>query len=81
MPFRDAHHVSGSLVKFCEKEEMGLHQLTLPVLQAVHTDFEADLFDWRKPEAAAERRTSRGGTAWSEVLRQIDQLRTEFPKS
>ena len=81
VPFRDAHHVSGSLVKFCEKEEMGLHQLTLPVLQAVHPGFEADLFDWLKPEAAAERRTSRGGTAWSEVLRQIDQLRTEFPKS
>lgn len=79
VPFRDAHHVSGRLVKQCEQAGIGLHQLSLESLKEVHPAFDADIFEWLKPETAAERRTSRGGTAWSEVLRQVEQLRELFP--
>ena len=45
-----------------------------------NSSFSPVIFEWLKPETAAERRTSRGGTAWSEVLRQVEQLRVAFPK-
>jgi argininosuccinate lyase len=81
VPFRDAHHVSGRMVKHCEERSLGLHELSIEKMQGFHPNIDADIFLWLRPEAAAERRTSRGGTAWSEVLRQVGQLRDGFPKS
>jgi len=75
VPFREAHHVAGGLVKLCEERGGNLSILTLEDLQAAHPEFEADALDWLQPESAVERRTSRGGTAWSEVTRQVAQLR------
>ncbi len=75
VPFRDAHHVSGSLVKWCEDRGGNFSLLTLEVLQEHHSAFEADAFDWLELEAAVERRVSHGGTAWSEVVRQVALLR------
>lgn len=75
VPFRDAHHVSGSLVKWCEDQGGNFSLLTLEVLQQHHAAFEADAFEWLELEAAVERRVSHGGTAWSEVQRQVALLR------
>ena len=75
VPFRQAHHVAGGLVKDCEARGTNLAALTLADLQAAHPAFQADALAWLEPEAAAERRTSRGGTAWGEVLRQVGMLR------
>lgn len=77
VPFREAHHVAGSLVKQCEERGANLKALTLEDIQGAHPSFGADVMDWMQPEAAAERRTSRGGTAWSEIERQISQLRAK----
>ena len=75
VPFRDAHHVSGRLVKWCEDRGTDFTALDLPLLQQHHPAFAADALDWLDPAGAAERRTSRGGTAWSEITRQCDLLR------
>ncbi|MFT5583495.1 MAG: argininosuccinate lyase [Cognaticolwellia sp.] len=75
VPFRDAHHVSGSLVKWCEDQGGNFSLLTLEVLQQHHKAFEADAFEWLELEAAIERRVSHGGTAWSEIQRQLALLR------
>jgi argininosuccinate lyase len=75
VPFREAHHVAGSIVKACEARGEDLRSLTLEALRAAHPAFGEDALSWLDPEAAAERRTSRGGTAWSEVLRQVGLLR------
>jgi len=75
VPFRDAHHVSGSLVKWCEDRGGNFSLLTLEVLQEHHSAFQADAFEWLELEAAVERRVSHGGTAWSEVQRQVELLR------
>ena len=74
-PFRDAHHVSGSLVKWCEDRGGNFSLLTLEVLREHSELFDEDVFGWLSPTAAIERRTSRGGTAWSEVSRQVAVLR------
>jgi argininosuccinate lyase len=75
LPFRDAHHVSGSLVKWCEDRGGNFSLLTLEVLQQHSPLFEQGVFGWLEPAAAAERRTSHGGTAWSEIERQVALLR------
>ena len=74
LPFREAHHVTGRIVRHCEVQNIGLHELPLEEYQSFHELFVDDIYPWLAPEAAAERRTSRGGTAWSEVLRQADLL-------
>lgn len=75
VPFRDAHHVSGRLVAWCEARDTTFTSLTLEVLREHHESFEADVMGWLIPRAAAERRTSFGGTAPSEIARQVDVLR------
>jgi argininosuccinate lyase len=75
IPFREAHHVVGTLVKDCEEEGGNFKLLDLERLNRAHMAFEADALDWLNPEAAAERRNSRGGTALSEIARQVALLR------
>jgi argininosuccinate lyase len=75
VPFRQAHHVVGRIVQLCEARGCGLDALTVADLKALHPVFTKDALDVLDPPAAAERRTSRGGTAWSDVVRQIGLLR------
>ncbi len=75
VPFREAHHVAGALVKQCEDRGANLSVLTLADLRAAHPAFGDDALDCLDPEQAAERRTSQGGTAWSEITRQVAALR------
>ncbi|MEM9596415.1 MAG: argininosuccinate lyase, partial [Acidobacteriota bacterium] len=75
VPFRTAHEVVGSIVLWCESEGKDLRALTPDVAQRFHPDLHGDLGPWLDPRAAAERRTSRGGTAWTEVQRQVTLLR------
>jgi argininosuccinate lyase len=75
VPFREAHHVAGRLVRWCEDRGENFKLLDLPTLRQHHAAFEADALAWLDPASAAERRTSLGGTAWSEVMRQVELLR------
>ena len=75
VPFREAHHVSGRIVKWCEQNDRGLHELTLEQYRSVHSQFDEEIWTWLDPEAAVERRDSRGGTAWKEIVRQSYMLK------
>jgi argininosuccinate lyase len=75
LPFREAHHVVGRLVAICEARGIKLDALTDADLLAAHPLMTPDVRTWLDPEAAVERRRSRGGTAWVEVQRQIGMLR------
>jgi argininosuccinate lyase len=78
VPFREAHEAVGKLVAWCEGEGRSLDSLSPEELQRFHPSFPEDpdaIAEWLDPEAAAERRTSLGGTAWSEIARQVDLLR------
>ena len=75
IPFREAHHVSGQMVRWCEEQGGGFEKLTPDVLSDFHPALEADVFEWLNPREAIARRTSHGGTAWSEVMRQAELLR------
>ena len=44
MPFRDAHHVTGAIVKMAEDKGCKLHELDLSDMQAVETKISKDVF-------------------------------------
>ncbi|MFH2007537.1 MAG: argininosuccinate lyase [bacterium] len=75
VPFREAHEVTGRLVRWCEGRGTDFSALTSQVLAEHHPAFGPDALDWLDPTAAVERRTSYGGTAWSEIERQVRLLR------
>ncbi|MDD3214565.1 MAG: argininosuccinate lyase [Eubacteriales bacterium] len=67
MAFRDAHHVSGTLVGKCVHEGRELADLTLDELRAVSPIFENDVYEAISLKACVERRSLRGGPAPSAV--------------
>jgi argininosuccinate lyase len=78
VPFREAHHVSGRIVADRERAGRDLRGMTVADFQAYHPSFGDDVLQWLEPGAAADRRTSYGGTALSEVSRQITLLRQQL---
>ena len=75
VPFREAHHVVGRIVGALEAEGANFTALDAARLATFHDAFEADALAWLDPRAAAERRTSFGGTASREIARQGWALR------
>ncbi len=80
VPFREAHEAVGRLVARLEAAGRDLARtgagVSLEELRAVHPAFPEDFARWLDPRAAAERRTSLGGTAWSEIEQQVAALRS-----
>jgi argininosuccinate lyase len=71
LPFRDAHHVTGNAVAMAEKKGCDLAQLSLEELQSINAAITADVFNVLTVEASVASRKSFGGTAPSEVRKQI----------
>ena len=71
MPFRDAHHVTGTLVALAEKKGCDLPDLTLDDMQSVHSAITGDVFGVLGVENSVASRTSYGGTAPDQVRAQI----------
>ncbi|KRS15387.1 argininosuccinate lyase [Roseovarius indicus] len=71
MPFREAHHVTGSLVAMAEKKGCDLPDLSLEDMQSVHAAITGDVFDVLGVHNSVASRTSLGGTAPVRVREQI----------
>ncbi|WP_342068959.1 argininosuccinate lyase [Yoonia algicola] len=71
LPFREAHHVTGSLVALAEGKGCDLPDLTLADMQGVHAGIRDDVFDVLGVENSVASRTSFGGTAPSQVRAQV----------
>ncbi|MBT5263987.1 MAG: argininosuccinate lyase [Rhodospirillaceae bacterium] len=71
MPFRDAHHVSGSLVAEAEKRGCGLEDLPIEAMQAVEPRMTEAIFKVLGVENSVRSRTSFGGTSPERVVEQI----------
>ena len=75
VPFRDAHHVAGRIVAWCEARGGNLALLQGADLTQFHEKLGPAVLTWLDPRAAAERRTSLGGTAPSAIQAQVVALR------
>ncbi|ABM45432.1 argininosuccinate lyase [Bartonella bacilliformis Peru38] len=71
LPFREAHHITGRAVALAEQKKCSLDELSLDEFQTLHPDINAAVFDVLTIEKSVESRNSFGGTAPSEVLRQV----------
>ena len=67
--FREAHHITGTLVRLAEERGCGLAELPLAELQRIEPRITAELRAGLTVEAAVEGRTSPGGTAPANVRR------------
>ena len=72
MPFRQAHHVVGSIVGYLTKENRELESITLEELKKFSDLFGEDALEILSPYAVADARNSFGGTAKNQILEQIE---------
>lgn len=73
MPFRDAHHVTGTLVALAEEKSVDLAELSLKDMQSVEPRLTNDVFSVLSVEASAMSRQSYGGTSPLRVAEQVEQ--------
>ena len=79
VPFRDAHHAVGGVVRLAEKNNVALDHLSTSDVQAIHPAFEADwadIFDLKRALAKREgtgmpgpKQVAKQFTRWRKILR------------
>ncbi|MEM1052346.1 MAG: argininosuccinate lyase [Pseudomonadota bacterium] len=75
IPFRDAHHITGTAVKLAETRGIALNALSLADLKLIDERIEECVFDALSVDASVAARNSYGGTAPEQVRLQIKRAR------
>jgi argininosuccinate lyase len=75
VPFRQAHHVVGRIVRFCIENGMDLPQLTLEQLRGFSPAFGPDALKILTAEASVRRKRGPGSTAPAEVKKALRDAR------
>ena len=71
VPFREAHHITGSAVRAAEERECDLADLPLDLLRSIDERIDERVYDVLSVDASVRSRISYGGTAPSRVREQI----------
>jgi len=80
LPFRAAYKITGQIVAKCIAEHATLETLPLSAYQSFSELFGQDVYAAVDLDACVQARTSLGGTAPAEVLKQITALRGQLAK-
>jgi argininosuccinate lyase len=72
IPFREAHHIVGTMVKACEKQKRYLWELTIEEMRSFSDAFDQTVFDYINPRNVVNSRRTPGGASFGEVERQIE---------
>ncbi|GBD97551.1 MAG TPA: argininosuccinate lyase [Nitrospirae bacterium] len=75
MPFRDAHSVTGKIVRYCIDKNMTLTDLNLKDLKQFSKLIGKDIFHYITVEASVNGKTSFGGTSRKTVLARIKEIK------
>jgi argininosuccinate lyase len=75
IPFREAHHITGSAVKLAESRGIALDQVPLADLQAIDPRIDDRVFAALPVEASVAARSSYGGTAPQQVRARVAEAR------
>jgi argininosuccinate lyase len=75
IPFREAHHITGSAVKLAESRGIALDQLPLADLQAIDARIDESVYAALSVDASVAARASYGGTAPERVAAQVAAAR------
>jgi argininosuccinate lyase len=81
LPFREAHHVTGRAVALAESKKLPLDRLSLDELQAIHAAITDQVYAVLSVQNSVKSRTSFGGTAPSQVRRQVRHWRKRLGKA
>ena len=71
IPFREAHHITGTAVKLAEARGIALDQLPLGDLQAIDARIDESVYGALSVDASVAARASYGGTAPAQVRLQV----------
>ncbi len=71
LPFREAHHATGSLVALAERKGCDLHELSLTELQSAHPAITQEVYSVLGVHNSVASRVSYGGTAPAQVRAQV----------
>ena len=77
-PFREAHHIAGSIIKLAEAKGVTLDKLPLAEMQAVEPGITKEALAALSLEASVNARMSLGGTAPARVKEQIQFWRSHL---
>ncbi|WP_310020340.1 argininosuccinate lyase [Croceicoccus sp. BE223] len=75
IPFREAHHITGAVVKLAESKGVALDQLSLQELQAIDARIDERVYPALSVEASVAARCSHGGTSPAEVAKRVAEAR------
>ncbi len=78
IPFRDSHHIVGSIVNFCKKNKLSLDELKLEQMKSFSDKIENDVFEFISIENCVNRKNSFGGTSFKQIQLQIDKNKKYF---
>ena len=81
LPFRQAHHVTGTLVGIAEKKGVDLDALTLNEMRAVEPGITDEVYGVLGVDNSVRSRTSFGGTAPDNVRAACAYWRTQFVRN
>lgn len=75
IPFREAHHITGRVVRLAERNGIVLDQIPLEKLQEIDPRIDARIFTALSVDSSVASRTSHGGTAPEQVRLRIAEAR------
>ncbi|NLE22840.1 MAG: argininosuccinate lyase [Actinobacteria bacterium] len=75
VPFREAHHLTGGLVRRCLERGEDLAQVPLEELRSLSPAFDERYYELHEPAAQLARKRSRGGSAPERVREQLERAR------
>jgi argininosuccinate lyase len=78
VPFRRAHHITGSLVREAEKRGCDLADLPLSYMQTVEPDITEAVFEVLRVPYSVDSRNSYGGTAPENVKAAVSAARERY---
>lgn len=78
VPFRDAHGLTGKVVRMAEKNGVQLHELSLKDIQSVVPEATDKVFEVLKLDSAIKRRVSYGGTSPENVKQQVEEAKKRW---
>ena len=80
VPFREAHGITGSIVKYCIDKDKTLMELGLKEIRKHSNKIGSDIFKHISIEASVDARKSFGGTARKTVLARIKKIKNTKKK-
>jgi argininosuccinate lyase len=76
IPFREAHHITGTVVRLAERQGLALVDVPLEKLKEIDERIDGRIFQALSVDASVASRMSHGGTAPDQVRARIAEAKT-----